>query len=115
MLHVAGACADSVLLWAIPRSDLPRSAAIVARGAMDRPGAGPELVWAPLVDYGGASRERLRDIAAYSVLEQPPGLHAAWGLEPPDTARAARAAGGRRSRGRPGAGACRRAGRPDPV
>ncbi len=82
MLSVAGACADKVLLWAIPRSDLPRSAAIVARGAMDA-GRRPELVWAPLVDYGAATRARLRTIAAYSVLNSHPNLHAAWGLSRP--------------------------------
>jgi 5,10-methylenetetrahydromethanopterin reductase len=82
ILSAAGECADSVLLWAIPRSDLPRSAALVARGAMDA-GRRPDLVWAPLVDYGGASRERLRTIAAYSILNSHPSLHAAWGLDRP--------------------------------
>jgi alkanesulfonate monooxygenase SsuD/methylene tetrahydromethanopterin reductase-like flavin-dependent oxidoreductase (luciferase family) len=80
ILSAAGECADSVLLWAIPRSDLPRSAALVARGAMDA-ARRPELAWAPLVDYGGASRDRLRTIAAYSVLNSHPSLHAAWGLD----------------------------------
>jgi 5,10-methylenetetrahydromethanopterin reductase len=82
MLSVAGECADRVLLWAIPRSDLPRSIALVARGAMQA-GRTPELVWAPLVDHGGASRERLRTIAAYSVLNSHPTLHARWGLDQP--------------------------------
>ncbi len=81
ILHAAGECADGVLLWAIPRSDLPRSAALVAHGAMQA-GRRPELVWAPLVDHGGASRERLRAIAAYSVLNSHRGLQAAWGLDP---------------------------------
>ena len=80
ILSVAGECADSVLLWAIPHSDLPRSTAIVARGALDARRR-PELIWAPLVDHGGASRERLRTIAAYSVLNSHPSLHAAWGLD----------------------------------
>ncbi|HEY1246615.1 MAG TPA: LLM class flavin-dependent oxidoreductase [Hyphomicrobiaceae bacterium] len=80
VLSVAGECADSVLLWAIPRSDLPRSIALVARGALDAKRR-PELVWAPLVDHGGASRDRLRTIAAYSVLNSHPALQAAWGLD----------------------------------
>jgi 5,10-methylenetetrahydromethanopterin reductase len=80
MLQVAGECADSVLLWAIPRSDLARSVARVAGGAVQS-GRKPELVWAPLVDHGGASRERLRTIAAYSVLNSHPSLHARWGLD----------------------------------
>jgi alkanesulfonate monooxygenase SsuD/methylene tetrahydromethanopterin reductase-like flavin-dependent oxidoreductase (luciferase family) len=81
VLRVAGECADRVLLWAIPRSDLPRSAALVARGAINV-GRRPELVWAPLVDHGAATRERLRSIAAYSVLNSHARLHAAWGLDP---------------------------------
>jgi alkanesulfonate monooxygenase SsuD/methylene tetrahydromethanopterin reductase-like flavin-dependent oxidoreductase (luciferase family) len=80
ILSVAGECADSVLLWAIPRSDLPRSAALVARGALDARRR-PELVWAPLVDHGQASRDRLRTIAAYSVLNSHRSLHATWGLD----------------------------------
>jgi alkanesulfonate monooxygenase SsuD/methylene tetrahydromethanopterin reductase-like flavin-dependent oxidoreductase (luciferase family) len=80
ILHVAGECADSALLWAIPRSDLTRSAAVVARGAAHA-GRRAELVWAPLVDHGGATRERLRAIAAYSVLNSHRSLHTVWGLE----------------------------------
>jgi alkanesulfonate monooxygenase SsuD/methylene tetrahydromethanopterin reductase-like flavin-dependent oxidoreductase (luciferase family) len=80
ILQVAGECADSVLLWAIPRSDLPRSVALVARGAVQA-NRRPELVWAPLVDHGGASRERLRAIAAYSVLNSHRSLQAVWGLD----------------------------------
>jgi hypothetical protein len=40
------------------------------------------LVWAPLVDHGGSSRERVRTIAAYSVLNSHPSLHERWGLSP---------------------------------
>lgn len=79
ILRVGGEVADQVLLWAIPRSDLARSASVVAAGALatDRR---PELIWAPLVDHGGDSRARLHTIAAYSVLNSHAGLHARWGL-----------------------------------
>jgi len=80
ILRVAGECADRVLLWAIPRSDLARSAAVVAGGALEA-GRRPELVWAPLVDHGGASQERLSTIAAYSVLNSHASLHARWALD----------------------------------
>src|SRR5947207_2969974 len=45
ILRVAGETADKVLLWAIPRSDLNRSAAVVAAGALAS-ARRPELVWA---------------------------------------------------------------------
>jgi hypothetical protein len=80
ILSVAGECADRVLLWAIPRSDLARSTALVAHGALTA-NRRPELVWAPLVDHGGSSRDRLRTIAAYSVLNSHPALHHVWGLD----------------------------------
>jgi alkanesulfonate monooxygenase SsuD/methylene tetrahydromethanopterin reductase-like flavin-dependent oxidoreductase (luciferase family) len=80
ILKLAGECADSALLWAIPQSDLARSRATVASGAQASP-AEPELVWAPLVDYGGQSRERVGAIAAYSVLNSHPSLHDRWGLD----------------------------------
>lgn len=80
ILRVAGEIADQVLLWAIPRSDLNRSAAIVAAGALAT-GRRPEFVWAPLVDYGGATRDRLRTIAAYKCPEQPARPARALGLE----------------------------------
>jgi hypothetical protein len=76
VLRAAGACADRALLWAIPRSDLSRSAGLVAAGGH------PELIWAPLVDHGGPSRERVGTIAAYSVLNSHPSLHARWGVSP---------------------------------
>ncbi len=85
ILRVGGEAADEVLLWAIPRSDLARSAAVVAAGALVT-ARRPELIWAPLVDHGGPSRDRLRTIAAYSVLNSQAGLHARWGLSP-DTLR----------------------------
>jgi alkanesulfonate monooxygenase SsuD/methylene tetrahydromethanopterin reductase-like flavin-dependent oxidoreductase (luciferase family) len=80
VLKAAGACADRALLWAIPRSDLMRSSSLIAAGAAER--GMPELVWAPLVDHGGLSRERGRTIAAYSVLNSHPTVQARWGLQP---------------------------------
>lgn len=81
MLQTAGRCADQALLWAIPISDLDRSASLV------RAAGSAELVWAPLVDYGGVTRRRVRTIAAYSVLNSHPMLHARWGLSSSDLAR----------------------------
>src|SRR5207237_8316032 len=84
ILEVAGRAADRALLWAVPISDLSRSAAVIARGARagrDDEGAQPELLWAPLVDHVGHSRERVRTIAAYSVLNSHSALQARWGLD----------------------------------
>lgn len=74
VLRAAGACADRALLWAIPMSDLTRSISLV------KSTGNPELIWAPLVDHGGASRTRVRTIAAYSVLNSHASLHARWAL-----------------------------------
>jgi 5,10-methylenetetrahydromethanopterin reductase len=82
VLEVAGRAADRALLWAVPASELERSAKVVRSAALasrEAPGAEPELVWAPLVD-GGSSRERVQTIAAYSVLNSRPELQARWGL-----------------------------------
>ncbi|HEX8967129.1 MAG TPA: LLM class flavin-dependent oxidoreductase [Chloroflexota bacterium] len=84
ILRAAGACADRALLWAIPHSDLTRSAALVSAGATESgesPAREPEIIWAPLVDHGGQSRERVRAIAAYSVLNSHASLQARWGLQ----------------------------------
>ena len=84
ILDTAGRCADRALLWAVPGSDVQRSASVVEAGASagrEAPGHRPELIWAPLVDHGGRSRERVRTIAAYSVLNSRPELQARWGLE----------------------------------
>jgi 5,10-methylenetetrahydromethanopterin reductase len=85
LLDAAGRAADRALLWAVPTSDLQRSAAVIAAGASkgrEAPGPGPDLVWAPLVDHGAASREQVRAIAAYSVLNSRPEIQARWGLSP---------------------------------
>ena len=93
ILAAAGSAADRALLWAVPTSDLARSAAVIAEAARstrhtdehtkaEADARAPELIWAPLVDHGGASRERVRTIAAYSVLNSNATLQARWGLEP---------------------------------
>src|SRR5688572_12107765 len=84
VLKSAGQAADRALLWAVPASDLSRSASVIQSAAetdREAPGARPAIVWAPLVDHGGRSRERVRNIAAYSVLNSAPSLHASWGLD----------------------------------
>jgi 5,10-methylenetetrahydromethanopterin reductase len=86
ILDAAGRAGDGALLWAVPQSDLSRSAAVVAGGAAggrEAPGAGPELTWAPLVDHGGDGREWARRTAAYSVLNSSPALQERWGLDGP--------------------------------
>jgi 5,10-methylenetetrahydromethanopterin reductase len=82
ILRTAGRAADRALLWAVPSSDLERSAAMIAAGwaeAVERPK--PEVIWAPLVDHGGTSRQRVRTIAAYSVLNSRPSVHARWRVD----------------------------------
>jgi len=84
MLDAAGRCADRAMLWAVPASDMRRSAAVIEAGAVagrEAAGPRPELVWAPLVDHGGRSRERVHTIAAYSVLNSRPRVQASWGLD----------------------------------
>jgi 5,10-methylenetetrahydromethanopterin reductase len=84
MLAAAGRWADRALLWAVPSSDLARSAALITASAQtsrDAGGPGPELIWAPLVDHGGQSRKRVETIAAYSVLNSDRAVQARWGLD----------------------------------
>jgi hypothetical protein len=45
------------------------------------------LIWAPLVDHGGTSRERLLSIAAYSVLNSRAELQRRWGVATSDVQR----------------------------
>jgi 5,10-methylenetetrahydromethanopterin reductase len=90
VLEAAGRVADRALLWAVPQSELTRSASVISSGARtgrETTGKSPELVWAPLIDHGGASRERVRNIAAYSVLNSRTELQARWGLGPADVAK----------------------------
>lgn len=81
VLDAAGRAADRALLWAVPSSELERSREVIALGASAAQRPEPELVWAPLVDHGGHSRERVRNIAAYSVLNSRAALQTHWGLD----------------------------------
>jgi 5,10-methylenetetrahydromethanopterin reductase len=81
MLAAAGRWADRALLWAVPTSDLERSAAVIEQGARAAARPRPEVVWAPLVDHGGESRQRVQTIAAYSVLNSAHDVQARWGLD----------------------------------
>jgi 5,10-methylenetetrahydromethanopterin reductase len=85
VLRAAGAVGDYALLWAIPHSDLERSARQVEAGAAkgrSAPGERPELLWAPVVDHDGQASAR--NSIAYSVLNSHAGLHEYWGLGPDD-------------------------------
>jgi riboflavin biosynthesis pyrimidine reductase len=84
VLRAAGQCADRAMLWAVPLSDLRRSAEVIRSAASDRQ---PELIWAPLVDHGGQSRQRVRTIAAYSVLNSRRALQARWAVDSATVAR----------------------------
>ena len=79
MLHTAGALADRVLLWAIPASDLERSASIVRHGAARRPEP-PELIWAPLVRHGDALDRSILHVAVYASLNTTAPVRHLWGL-----------------------------------
>lgn len=84
VLGAAGRIADQALLWAIPSSELEWSIAQVDSGASagrEAAGRRPELVWAPLVDHDRSSREQVRLIAAYSVLNSRRELRENWGLD----------------------------------
>jgi hypothetical protein len=83
-LQVAGEVADRALLWAVPQSDLERSAAKVTAGARDGrelADGGPEIVWAPLVDYGDADSRLVRSSLGYAVLNSSVELRSRWGVD----------------------------------
>ena len=80
MLRTAGALADRVLLWAIPASDLERSASIVGDGAARRPRP-PELIWAPLVRHGDAPQASILHVAVYASLNTASAVRHRWGLD----------------------------------
>lgn len=80
MLHTAGAMADRVLLWAIPASDLERSASIIHDGAAHRPRP-PELIWAPLVRHRDAPTASLLHVAVYASLNTVAEVRHRWGLD----------------------------------
>lgn len=95
MLRVAGAVADRVLLWAIPDSDLDRSAQVVREGARGR-AAPPTLVWAPLVRHSGVPEHSLLHVAVYAAINTAADVRATWGLDEESVAdiRVALVAGG---------------------
>ena len=80
MLRAAGEMADRVLLWAIPASDLERSASIVHDGAARRTRP-PELIWAPLVRHGDAPQASILHVAVYASLNTAAAVRQAWGLD----------------------------------
>jgi 5,10-methylenetetrahydromethanopterin reductase len=95
MLRTAGAVADRVLLWAIPDSDLERSAAVVLDAAQGRLHP-PVLVWAPLVEHDPTLRSSIMHVAVYASLNTHSTIRATWGLdrELVERIRAALVAGG---------------------
>ena len=80
MLRTAGALADRVLLWAIPSSDLERSASIVREGAADRPRP-PEMIWAPLVRHHDAPLASIMHVAVYASLNTAASVRQEWGFD----------------------------------
>ena len=80
MLRTAGAMADRVLLWAIPASELERSASIVHDGAAHRPRP-PELIWAPLVRHSDAPQASIQHVAVYASLNTAAAVRHRWGLD----------------------------------
>ena len=80
MLRAAGALADRVLLWAIPSSDLERSASIVRDGAAHR-SRPPELIWAPLIRHGDAPPASILHVAVYASLNTAAAVRHRWGLD----------------------------------
>jgi 5,10-methylenetetrahydromethanopterin reductase len=84
VLSAGGRSADEVLLWAVPDSDLERSANVIwsaaAKAREDTLGERPRLVWAPLVQHGEADRARAKVIAAYGILNASAAVRAAWGV-----------------------------------
>jgi hypothetical protein len=81
ILRAAGRTGDEALLWAVPTSDLDRSAALVRSGEAHRRAPGRlTLVWAPLVVHTDEDRERAQAIAAYGVLNAAPAVRAGWGV-----------------------------------
>lgn len=80
MLRAAGRCADRVLMWAVPDSDLDRTVSIVRRAAAGRESP-PELVWAPLLDSGRWMADTIREVSAYACLNAAPDVLVRWGLD----------------------------------
>jgi len=80
MLRAAGEVADEALLWAVPGSELARTVDLVHQGSARRrpelPGLG--ITWAPLVEWGEASRALLRRASAYAVLNNRDETRERW-------------------------------------
>jgi 5,10-methylenetetrahydromethanopterin reductase len=83
MLSAAGSSADRVLLWAMPRSDLQRSVAIVTAAATEA-GRSPRLIWAPLVRHPDVAVGSLAHIAVYAALNSAAQVRRSWGLHAAD-------------------------------
>ena len=80
MLRTAGAVADRVLLWAIPASDLGRSASVILDGAAHRPRP-PELIWAPLACHDDTALASIMHVAVYACLNTAAAVRQDWGLD----------------------------------
>ena len=94
MLTAAGSTADRVLLWAIPKSDLGRSVAVIHK-ASESAGRSPQLIWAPLVRHADVPPASLGHPAVYAALNTAAPIRQAWGLGQPtvESIRAALVAG----------------------
>lgn len=77
VLRAAGAVADRALLWAVPISELERSAQLIRAGAVDRDDGPPTIVWSPIVDHDGSARRSL----AYAVLNSRRSARQRWGVD----------------------------------
>jgi 5,10-methylenetetrahydromethanopterin reductase len=81
VLRAAGRVADAALLWAIPSSDLERTAAVIRSAAGDARRPAPSLIWAPLIVRNEEDLVRARTIAAYGILNASAAVRSAWGVE----------------------------------
>ena len=84
MLRVAGTHAHRALLFAVPGSDLARTAGVLMAAAASgrvAPGARPDVVWAPLVAHDESVRPYLGYAAVYAALNAAPAARRRWGLD----------------------------------
>ena len=79
MLAAAGALADRILLWAIPRSDLERSVSLI-REAASEAARSPQLIWAPLVRHADVPEISFGHPAVYAALNTAAPIRRTWGL-----------------------------------
>lgn len=81
ILRVGGAVADDVLLWAVPRTELARSRALIDEGAAGRE-VPPSLIWTPLlVDPGEWEQAGTQHSTAYAVLNSRVATRRGWGFD----------------------------------